>query len=835
MQIKKFVATGLSALMAGATMIGGAYAAGLADYPTTFDNAGNLDAVVVVGATAAASDVAGAIDVAANLANLNYKTVSTGGTGIAGFNGLEKNGISIGISSGGTDLSTGQNAFPTVSALKNSHYSGLWTGTVSFNSSTYNAHEEVDVSGVRMRHDLGTDKLNGTEKMVVNTNANIVARYKFDSDITGAGTIGSPQYTKDLKIQFLGKTFSIVGVGTSSIKMLSGTVGTATKDSTGKKGVTSGDYTVYVVAGSDGAWATLEIHDANDKVVDTISNARNGDTKTSTATKLDIKVTAATRVTGTDPATQHIEVDIVVGPTGATEYEYDGTADVSSSSKERFPGATDWYITFTAGSGAVAGTIKTGSTINVEYRPSDVQYLIAGKGVDLPNSYGALNFVGWNTDKFATVTIAPAGPVTAYNSTNQALTGSTLYGVSITADTNSVGSGALSSPNWYKSMYLLFNQSVTVASSRYIPVMVGFVNTDGKVQINDTLTTALPSNLVTGASSGATSTIVGGQAVTLNELGFRYLNITAADGATTPATRITNQTVVPFKLNYGGGGDTTFLLNFTADPASLAGVSGSPFVNATFVAPVNTGSVSGGSMVAAYNNRTLFVADTAQLSNDLIKLGETSSSAENQEINVTTEGTVTKAGTTQQEVVGDIGILLSNPNNYGGSDKVVFKVPSKVLQVDVAFGGTGGTTASTSGTVKQGVAITNSIAKLDTELTDADKKKSIVSVGGPAVNSLSAQLLGVPFPSYGKASTIAENTATIKSFPDFFTKGETVILVAGYTADNTRLGTSVLQQYATKLAGVTANAVTVTGTSVASAVITPVVPAPATTTGNKTG
>lgn len=826
MQIKKFVATGLTALMAGATLMGGAYAAGLGDYPSTFDNAGNLDGVVVVGAAAASSDVVGAIDVAANLASLSYTTVQTSGTSSGSTNGIEKDGITLGLTASPSsgNLGTGANAFPTISALKNAHFSGLWQGSWTYNATTISAHEEVDLSqggGVIMRHDLATDKINGTEKMVVGTNGNIVARYKFDTAVANVGTVSTPQYTKPLSFTFLGKPFTVVGVSATSIKMLSGQVGTAVKDPTTKTGVTYNGYTVYVTAASDGAWATLEIDDANGKMVDTISNVRNGDTKSSTAAGIDIKMTAAPRVTGTDPTTQHMEADIVVGATGATEYEYDGTADTGSSSKELFPGTTNWYITYSANGGA-AGTIASGASINAEYRPSSTQYIGSGSGVSLPNSYATLTYNGFNTQSFSTVTISPISSTTGYNSTDNSLTGSTLYGLQITADGNSVGSGSLSSPNWYPAMYLLFNQTVkagdgTQPNGTYIPVIVGYKNSKGHIQVNDTLTTTAITADVTGANSGSLATGGNGLSYPTTELGFAMVNTSTPGGAVT----------FPFKLSYNGVGDTTFWLNLTVTGTN-SGTAGLSFMNGT-ITSTNLGSSTtqnsgtSGAIYFAFNNKTTFVANTANLASDLLRLGDTSSSAEAKEINVTTEGAVNNAGTLTQTVVGDSGIQLVNSQSNGGSDQIVVLVPSKALGNDVSFGGTGSTSTTTgAGTVKKVAAITSSIAKLDTEITAADKAHNIVTVGGPAVNSLSAQLLGVPFPSYGAASGIAENTVWIKQFKNFFTPGKVVILVAGFSADNTRLGTSVLQQYATKLAGVTADAVTLTGTVTSPGPVTPV-------------
>ncbi|MCD6275047.1 MAG: S-layer protein, partial [Candidatus Aenigmarchaeota archaeon] len=111
----------------------------------------------------------------------------------------------------------------------------------------------------------------------------------------------------------------------------------------------------------------------------------------------------------------------------------------------------------------------------------------------------------------------------------------------------------------------------------------------------------------------------------------------------------------------------------------------------------------------------------------------------------------------------------------------------------------------------------DNIARLDTdpEIETAKTEKNLILVGGPAVNRLTAQALGLSYPSYGEASTIPENAAVIKLVNDAFTTGKVALIVAGWEAENTQAACSVLQkydydEYAPKLTG---TAVKVTGTT----------------------
>jgi len=67
--------------------------------------------------------------------------------------------------------------------------------------------------------------------------------------------------------------------------------------------------------------------------------------------------------------------------------------------------------------------------------------------------------------------------------------------------------------------------------------------------------------------------------------------------------------------------------------------------------------------------------------------------------------------------------------------------------------------------------------------------QNVVSVGGPGVNSVTATLLGLPYPSYGEASTIPENKALLKMVDN----GDNVaLLVMGWNAADTQRAARVI-------------------------------------------
>ncbi len=777
MQFKKIAALAGSALMAGMSLAGAAMAAtnvgNIAELATPSDHTANFP-LFVIGATASPADVAGAVDIAVRMA-AESKTTTVTTTGTSGtVDGVERDGINIGTSSGGSNLYTaitGGAAFPSSGILKNTHYSTLKDSTFSHRGTDYDYREQVDVSGVRMRHDLSTDKINGTEKMVIGTNGDIKYEFVFEkglwinNTVTTTGSISSPDYSNPIEIEMLGKKFKIVGVGATSLKMLVGDTGTTKKQGTEVTGVTSGDYTVYVTAAANNDWASFEIKDKDGNVVDTLSGISEGNSKDSSATGLTVKVTDV-RVSGTDPSTQIIEADVVVGPTGQIEHEYDATADVDAtgSANEAFPGTERWGIQYSPSSTSKSQYIGSGSKIQVVYKPKEVQYLKPGEKVDLPNDYGSLGFEGWNTDKFATVTVKPYGPTTVYFQSNASSMQSEMYGLEVSSDL----SGAIVSPanNFYSKAYLLFNKT----KAGLLQVAVGYPDTSGKILVNDSFATD-------------------GGNTTYNNVEYGYAVLDNSDNG---RGYLFNYT---FKIN---AGETDYYLNMRVGAD-----------NTTVIDAITAGTSASGTITLGFQNKTAATDSAAPQ----FRLGATATSAEETELNVTTEDTAGNAGKkTNDEIVDDSGIMVLNPSSNGASDVVKLKVPAKRLGVKVYFGKKGAATTGGETTTDTVVPVTTDVVKLDTEVTDADKtNKDLVLVGGPCVNTLVADLATEGKFPYACDSWPGENFALVKVIEDAFATGKVAVVVAGTRAQDTDLAALAIQS--DKLEGNTATEVKITGTT----------------------
>ncbi|MBW6461487.1 MAG: S-layer protein [DPANN group archaeon] len=180
-------------------------------------------------------------------------------------------------------------------------------------------------------------------------------------------------------------------------------------------------------------------------------------------------------------------------------------------------------------------------------------------------------------------------------------------------------------------------------------------------------------------------------------------------------------------------------------------------------------------------------------------------------------------GTEENDVRMTYGTLILAPKANAEKDKVIFEVPAEVLKVTVTVSGPGSsvtTVAGVAGGYTPAALPATGIAKLDSD-AEAAKTGNLILVGGPAVNSIVAELAAA-----GKTRTTAQwrtetdgvrdykDSALIQAVDSAFTNGKTALVVAGYGADDTGNAAYVLQNYAKfadQLAG--KSEVTVTGTT----------------------
>ncbi|KHO47659.1 MAG: hypothetical protein QT00_C0002G0319 [archaeon GW2011_AR5] len=136
-----------------------------------------------------------------------------------------------------------------------------------------------------------------------------------------------------------------------------------------------------------------------------------------------------------------------------------------------------------------------------------------------------------------------------------------------------------------------------------------------------------------------------------------------------------------------------------------------------------------------------------------------------------------------------------------GQDIITFYYPDDQVTSNVFVLAKEATVTQTSGgtgsTVKSATPVKTALGKLDSEVTSADKStKHLILVGGPAVNTLVAELA-----TAGKTRDTAwyrsqgAGTALVDLVENAFTSGRTALVVAGHSAADTRSATSRIQNY----------------------------------------
>jgi len=158
------------------------------------------------------------------------------------------------------------------------------------------------------------------------------------------------------------------------------------------------------------------------------------------------------------------------------------------------------------------------------------------------------------------------------------------------------------------------------------------------------------------------------------------------------------------------------------------------------------------------------------------------------------------------------GTIISRDTNTDGAMEI--SIPASQIYANLFFLEDEGTISQTASgnTYREAVPVTGDIAVLDTEITEADKTgKDLIVVGGPCVNSVAADLLGLEPNTCEEASGIPMDSAIIKVFKDQYAEGKVAVLVAGWAKEDTELAARAIQTG--KLDTVDETEVTIKGTT----------------------
>ncbi len=747
MNIKRVLASGMAALMAGSTLaIGGlgqttTPAAPAALEWTVADSADSWLAYASTDATGGATTLAGAAetevlalakgldlakttfaDAIAKVRDATTGTVLPGGGGvISKTTGGTTKSVNFGAgTSGGTLLSAGVSAFPT-GVWTNSVIPQLWSGKISWNTEDYDAKEVYSAVDTRMRNDVSTDNINGTLTLEVES-SDVYVAYRFDKalNITKKNSKGNKETesfetTDPIEITFLGKKFSIIAIAAGKMVILNGAIGKSVTDTSGISYTTAAGkkYTVYAIQGSDNSWAKVSVKDSTGAEVGqaTINKGSSKDFDT-----LDITV----EVTGVR-ATQDNKVsgaDIVVGPKGKTKKTIDTSADVTStgtSNDALFEGFTEWGLET---SGTLAnGQAEVNDELRLRFKPTSTKYVKTGQELKAPNNV-ALRVEGYNTANFATITIQKA-EISPQNISDTTQTFGNLKGVEISSDVGSTVGGAAG--NYYKKMGIFFNK--TLGPSTILgtyPVFITYYDGENW-KANGTRTTLSPVQTEAAfTASGYTDANAHGRDAISYLLNGTQAGVDANNGNFT----------YTYKLNYGGAAERTWFINTSVNV----------FNGSLQIAPIRqmvigragaTGDTTARYVLnISWRNKTEWRENQAPE----FKLGADSASANDDDIKVGTEASTEQniGKKSQSEIVDNSGLVVLSPSTYTASDKVVLKLPDKELQASVYTGASKGTGTPQYATTADALA----------QVKAGTLTKNLILVGGPCANEVVEYLAG---------------------------------------------------------------------------------------------
>ena len=157
----------------------------------------------------------------------------------------------------------------------------------------------------------------------------------------------------------------------------------------------------------------------------------------------------------------------------------------------------------------------------------------------------------------------------------------------------------------------------------------------------------------------------------------------------------------------------------------------------------------------------------------------------------------------EEDTMTEGGIIITDPKSHLSGDTFEFNIngDESDFKVNVVIAGPGATTETTASNSTGLVPVMKA-----SELGSLKATKNLVVIGGSAINSIAAELLGLPFPTYGtsdawkNATNVSENMAIIKLFSgtESLGTGKIALLVAGYEA----LDTQIAADYLTKVGSV---------------------------------
>jgi hypothetical protein len=852
MQFKKLAALTGSAIMAGLTLVGPVLAASVSSVGNVQNMVSVTDSTVdfplfVIGAGAAASDVAGAVDVAVRFA-ANAKSTSQ----------VSVSGASVGIS-GGASMATGTNPLVlwdnfasskqvlTATDLPDILGSGTYVdqGSVSVPYSQYLTFTDGSSNG-QIVYDTRTG---GTapELGLKFSGSNAVYTYllSFTKQISEVATSGTVSNMVNSQISMLGKDWTITGAttGTDSLTltMLSGKNSqTVTTETPASFDVDGKEYTVKLVAvgliGASSA-ATVEVSGGGLSAPQTLQ-ILSGATKTlSDGTMVGISSIFTTTKQGSiDSATVFVGADkLELTDTSVSDTGFYAGVKISGST------INDVTVRMTGTATTAALTLDQ---IQIKWTPSLEQFVTAGNSIADPASGGFKLFFGGinpaidDTASRETITVTPSG--TAGTLAFKTADGHSLSQNFVRSTSAGPGNVVLQDAGSYP---LHIVEGVVAAENSYVVLgQNGLANNSQNpfghiLRILAVETTSTATSQFQDVASGATMTVTGGnttmyldgQAYKLCVYNTTHVKMTWGEGSDNCAVGAYD--VYPAIMTSKGAwvaitapvtitgltNNTAYTLNFPTGTVSVTtGVAGTASDNTTVgTAKFEIVNPSAGTSltIRATDNQVsetqwttpgvLVVEGVDQTTARNLIAVRMDADATINRVNIaaapsftgTKTQSATVSGTTQNRYMDQYGTYVTYDSTSPGTFSVSY--PSTQAQAVV---GVGKAPASSGGAVGGSVTtdkvlpITADVVKLDSEVVASDKTgKDLVLMGGSCINSLVADLASAGKFPYGCADWPGRDFGRAQVIEDAFASGKMALVIAGTRAADTDLAARVVQ------------------------------------------
>ena len=375
--VKRVAAISAGATLMGATMMG-AVAADLSDYPAPFVQDGQLNGVVVVGASADMADMIGAGDI---IATLTQATVTTGTSSTTTVGG-KSDEITLGL-----DVDSALDSSP----YTDSEIDGLMDGTIEFNDTDYDVHEALTIdTNLEVAISIGDDSEYGSNIYLETEDEGAFNYYLvFDEAFTA-----DPTTTEPLKLNILGKDIRITSWATDNKFTLR--AGTEAVLAQGESVVVDGKTVTIDTIGETTVAVTVdgETEFLADDETDEVG---------ASGVEVEIEDILYTDDAGSRAVMVFVGTDVSEEVTHGDSMELFGEPDEESDAEWL------WYVDKTdngnvAGSGTNMPVI--GATHNQEWNDADDEMIGVGGRLTLPNDYGYVELTGTTDVEYATYTIS---------------------------------------------------------------------------------------------------------------------------------------------------------------------------------------------------------------------------------------------------------------------------------------------------------------------------------------------------------------------------------------------------------------------------------------------